>query len=968
MPDNARLSTLRAALQSRNLTLFHETEAMIERVSPLLWHTIATFPSGTSHTPKHTAAVEQIASALVTPELLRQLKDDEIQLLVLACHFHDLGMAGTEANNCDQASRDQARRDHAIRIEELIRDKWQSLGFRDKTLAELLAEVCRGHRPHKSDGKADWTEIREYELLGPDRPVRLRLLSALIYAADELHIDADRAPSREEEWLGIENEESRRHWRRHQAITGPTLLKGTLCFDIRVSTTVFEGDLRKHVLRKAFSAVRDANAQLSLDGIEGSLPRIRVQWLREEMWKLLLFESQSDHEARTESEIVEAVKRRFLDVSTEFDRLDGLCLDEPIGEEQLAQSVSRVVQDFKCRKWLVPSGIANLLVLHTDGASSHEFFRTARAADDLDALFAGQYASHHEFDLLRSNYGRAFAVDFLTPVVKRGYGVDLSTEQQESPVLSAIRCSPTVVRLLSDMAPAPSVLVKRHLLRMAVLAGASLDLLRSPELMLTKEFRHAVRQISQMVADGQPHFLRFIEELVLVGGYSVEQLHEAIMHSDAAKKDWKVDRAVESEDRPSPSFEISQRVPPNVPTTTVAFPYLYLAGLRSGTTIELLNTKDAPFRIKVNTTGQAPPDKDFWKISIGPAKPSWVERVDMRAAIAVDKDTNVLELRVRALNEEGHRRLPIVIGLPVAAAKKGTRGNSHLQIYLPALTAQAAHAVMRMCRGNDDPEIEFRVIREKDGHLLGVQHVRKAIAHEMFAMPFGEALVERLCSIGPETPLPWWLPKEQQDLLADGASENVAQIYKEWAARDVREKPQITSIMLRYAANDGRDYREDWLGFFPHIGFGPPTISGNAQVSQEEIDRRWEESPEDITLGASFQNDFYDLAKTIREWAEDPTSPFPLNITSEAPPSPVFKTQVELVVCPRIDRIWYTERPVILRVRPIRPMEQWEVEATYWESVGDVGRAEILRERLQDAAKASSGTDEQPGTISGPEI
>ena len=38
---------LRETLKSRNPDLGNETEAMIQNVTPLLWHTLSTFPSGT---------------------------------------------------------------------------------------------------------------------------------------------------------------------------------------------------------------------------------------------------------------------------------------------------------------------------------------------------------------------------------------------------------------------------------------------------------------------------------------------------------------------------------------------------------------------------------------------------------------------------------------------------------------------------------------------------------------------------------------------------------------------------------------------------------------------------------------------------------------------------------------------------------------------------------------------------------
>ena len=38
----------------------------------------------------------------------------------------------------------------------------------------------------------------------------------------------------------------------------------------------------------------------------------------------------------------------------------------------------------------------------------------------------------------------------------------------------------------------------------------------------------------------------------------------------------------------------------------------------------------------------------------------------------------------------------------------------------------------------------------------------------------------------------------------------------------------------------------------------------------------------------------------------------------------------------------------MLRLRPIQRIEQWEVEASYWQSVGDIERSELLQERIEE--------------------
>ena len=183
---------LREALRSRNEQLLKQVESLVDRVTPQLWHTWSTFQTGTKHTPEHTQSVEAIASLLLSDDAIAAMKDDEIAMLILACHFHDLGMAGTEADNATDEGRDRVRKEHAISIGERIRERWQELGFENQNYAEVLAEVCRGHRPDKLNGFANWNSLPVHRNIGPDRFVRLRLVSAMVYAADELHLGDDR--------------------------------------------------------------------------------------------------------------------------------------------------------------------------------------------------------------------------------------------------------------------------------------------------------------------------------------------------------------------------------------------------------------------------------------------------------------------------------------------------------------------------------------------------------------------------------------------------------------------------------------------------------------------------------------------------------------------------------------------------------------------------------------------------------
>jgi hypothetical protein len=218
-PEERSEHPLVHALRSRDGGLADQAARLIGQSSRFLEYTLSTFPGGTDHTLRHTRTVEKIARMVLSDEFLAALSPHELFLLALACHYHDLAMAGTEADDRTAEGRDQVRRDHAIRIGDIIRQHWSDLGFENQRAAEVLGEVCRGHRPKKNaEGEANWDELNETEVLGPGLAVRVRLLSALIYAIDELHLGADRAPERVQNWRNIQDEESRRQWRRHQAV------------------------------------------------------------------------------------------------------------------------------------------------------------------------------------------------------------------------------------------------------------------------------------------------------------------------------------------------------------------------------------------------------------------------------------------------------------------------------------------------------------------------------------------------------------------------------------------------------------------------------------------------------------------------------------------------------------------------------------------------------------------------------
>ena len=393
-----------SVLRLRDECLSNQAVHLIRESHRFLQYTISTFPSGTDHTPQHTITVERIARLLLPDAFLAALQNDELFFLTVACHYHDLAMAGTEADDQTPERREQVRRDHAIRIGTIVRKRWAELGFGDERTAQVLGEVCRGHRPKKdSEGKAGWSELHSEEVIRPGVSVRVRLLAALTYAADELHLGADRAPARVQSWRDIRDEESRRHWLRHQAVNGPTYTnKGTLLFQVNADTPGFEENLRAQVFRKALGAIRDLRVQALADGVTVPLPNIEVQWNRQLTWELLLLEACSDLRPARD-EIVQAMLDRFAELTGRSTDLGGLCLERGSAECDLRSSALRCVEDAITYRHLVEaSGVPGGLQLDTLEPMADAFFNRMQAADGLDRLFLGRYHARWEERLFES--------------------------------------------------------------------------------------------------------------------------------------------------------------------------------------------------------------------------------------------------------------------------------------------------------------------------------------------------------------------------------------------------------------------------------------------------------------------------------------------------------------------------------------------------------------------------------------
>ena len=255
-----------------------------------------------------------------------------------------------------------------------------------------------------------------------------------------------------------------------------------------------------------------------------------------------------------------------------------------------------------------------------------------------------------------ARYGKRYVTDVVTPAVKYGYSVDLSLEKADSPVRLLIERSPTACRFVSDIAPMPSALVKRELLAGGILVGFFMDVLRDPDLLLEADTRKAARTLARDVADQLPRFLSFMEELALIGGWTMEQVMGVLVHpfeslpADLPDADSDV------------KVTVSQTLPRTYPTPSTGFAYLTLAGLRAGIMVSLLDRPES--RLEIDVPEQLVPEKtggsDPTMISMGPPQSLPAARFDLRCKMEIDAANGVVRLIGYDLGDPEAASLPLV--------------------------------------------------------------------------------------------------------------------------------------------------------------------------------------------------------------------------------------------------------------------------------------------------------------------
>lgn len=919
---------LREYLIQRNFELSAQVKSIVDRAIPQLWHTYATFPSGTRHTPEHTMMVEKIAGHLYSRSMLDELTDDEIAFLILACHFHDLGMAGTEYDNFDVNRRDQVRIEHAVSVGNRIREHWRAFGFQNENDAMVLGEICRGHRPAKVNGQATWDDLDELSIVGPDRTVRPRLIAAMIYAADELHLGEDRAPVREEEFGEIKSIESLRHWRRHQSITGPAAVDGKIQFDVNVRSIAYEIDLRQAV-SKAINALHDLKRQMSSSGIKSDLPYVSMNFKRTDLWSLLIVQTCDDLSQKTEFEVEQIVQEQFATLTREAVELT-LC--NTLFDASVAQKeILRIVSKFKTRSILIESN--GKLTLSLSRKTGEHLFNLTKSADEFDMAFENREQASHEYRLYKSAYGREYLKTHLFPEWEHKFQSPFSNLLIDEPLKTVLQYSPTAARVANQVSPPPSVMAHTDLLAFSAVAGVCADLLNDPELILDSKFRRSIDTLFSHSSDRLGEFLQFIKELAVINKLNVDELSELM--SPAEEPEWLAGQQVVS-------LTISQQFPVNKMHWSLS--NVWLASIRAGIHVTVHNTRQAPFKLREKAiaegaeTDPKASSENPVAISFSPSKPMIVPKISFRLGIDYDRSAKSIRIFGGPLSRQDTNKC---LSVAISTRHVGKQ-TSVCQIVLSDWSVSDFEAMQVYTKGGET-RIDFDVDGFNDTSDFD-------FGESKFEKDYADAIL-KLASVNPHLPMPLFLKEERVIEIANGSHNIIADNLRRFAEEHSFALPTFTSLTVRFATVEGLDYYEEYLGFCPpNIGFNCPKIDGSEE-SQIKLQQAWDEGTEDITLTSYFKRGLEELAALLRVWSNAPNTEFPFNLSGDGPKIHFAKTRMDMVFHPIRNRFWHRQRDVTVRLHPVSRAQRYGIEMEYWKNVReDARRAEMLEEMFQQAA------------------
>jgi hypothetical protein len=869
----------------------------------------------------------------------------------LACHYHDRALAGTERDNETAETREQLRRDHAIRIEKELRANWSVGGFQDEDEASLLGLICRGHRPERDEkGHSRWESFPEARQAAPGHAVRVRLVSAILFAADELHIGRDRAPQRIQMESGLQNPDSLKHWERHRRVGGPSVVRESLQFDVRVETIALERDLRSSHLAKAFQAVADLNRELQSAGMTTQARGVVLQWNREDLWQVLLLETCADMKPRSRCELIQEVVDVSAAETDTMAQLTELCQELQNTAADRRREIEGVIDRFIRSGYLTSvENSADRLTLETNETVNNIFVELLKQADKIDHLFKGPFTAQHEFALFRNEYGRQYIQKYLRSKIEATFSIFLPKEPGVPRLWDLLSVSPTAAQIAVDFPPLPTSLEKRDLLAITILAGALQDCLRDPTALLEVETRNALRNVADYVRSVLPGYITFLEELAIVLGLSNDEIRERMHVSEAEIAEG---QAGMSEDK---KFELSltQSVSKDALAAGGALWLSHLAGQRAGVKISILNTEDSPLAMKIKSgRPPIPPDHQPCMVSFGPSDAKTPITVHFPCDFSFDADTSTLHIKTYRLDDPAGERCAFVAVTRLDPAARESSADfdirpprvtvGHIETWREADAAFMNHGGLIVYTQLDNDHSTSR--EQPVGSRLG--DVSPWIPIEEYKI---------ITELGRDVSIPL-APHIRTFRQLIGLPSESRQYY--WSRLQAEIPPTVTSFSLWRCNIDGRAVREVFLDAI--IGTMNCPLVAAPPGEEAVIDNfraRWCDTTVTSTLAWPLKEDPAEVESLFIEWAKDTSKPFPLNFQGER--LTVVRGHITLERRPSVNRLWYVEIPILFRVRPTTKREQLSCEYEFWKSKGDERRAALISERIVEAARKEEVTVKQ---------
>ena len=216
------------------------------------------FPEYNDHSGLHSMSVIDLCNQLIGKEQILRLNQDELYILLMSCHLHDVGM-GITSKEYDEFRekidfRDYFENHPNAPLDRIIRDFHQEFsalfiekhaGFLELPSEAHLHAVMQVVRGHRKTDLFDRNEFPPDFALPNGRSVCLPYLAALIRLADEIDVDALRSSVLLFDVDSFESEEEVMYYYRTRACERMEITRDTIIMHVRTEDPAVKEALEK---------------------------------------------------------------------------------------------------------------------------------------------------------------------------------------------------------------------------------------------------------------------------------------------------------------------------------------------------------------------------------------------------------------------------------------------------------------------------------------------------------------------------------------------------------------------------------------------------------------------------------------------------------------------------------------------------------------------------------------------------